>query len=470
MIIDVLTSLFPFKLHMTILQLEGYSYSRLMSWINNNYFKREIPVKRALKPTLKVYSIYLLSIIWLISFSLLIILWTNNLFISLLILTILISQPYLFYGLSLLVIKPVEYLLKFRIINKTKKKILSLNNLEVVGITGSYGKSSTKEILYQLLKDDFEVLRTPESYNTILGISKVVGLELNNKYRYFICEMGAFKRGEIKEICETVVPDYGLITGITEQHLERFGSTKDIVDAKFELFDSVKSANHFVFNLDSVYIENELFKRKIKKVIGYGIKPGCQVSVSKKSFSKKGSQFTITINNRNFRVFTYLFGESNIQNIAAATTMAVLLGLKPKKIVSKISKLRPVPHRCYLQYFNRTTIVDNTYSTNPLGFMAMLKTAKMVKGRKALVTPGLVELGEKSGEIHKELGKLAENIFEKIILVGKNTRTKNIFQSISKKAMVEFIEDDRITYSTKIRELEPLFDWIFLENDVTENY
>lgn len=467
---EILTILFPFKLHMTVLQLEGYNYLRFLTWLTNNFYKRQLPIKRSLQPTFKVYLIYAMSFVWLILIFTLSLVLTNNFFFSLLILLIVLSQPYLLYGISLIALKPIEYYLKERIKTKTRVKISSFKNLKVIGITGSYGKSSTKEILYQLLKDDFEVLKTPESYNTILGISKVVDLELNSRYQFFICEMGAFKRGEIKEICDTVSPDYGLITGITQQHLERFGSIKNIVKAKFELLDSIHNVDHLVFNLDNKYVEGELLKRGISKVFAYGVRPECQVKMSKKSFSKKGSQFTLTINRRAFRISTQLFGESNIQNIASAAAMATLLGLRPETIASKISKLRPIPHRFFLQSFGQATIVDNTYSTNPSGFREMLKTAQSLKGKKVLVTPGLVELGEKEMKVHKELGKLSENIFEKIVLVGKNTRTKYFAQSISMKSKIEFIADERVTYSNKIKELIPLFDWIFLENDVTENY
>jgi len=149
---------------------------------------------------------------------------------------------------------------------------LSKNNLKVIGITGSYGKTSTKEFLYQILRQKYKVLKTPGSYNTLFGIYKVINHELDARYDFFICEMGAYKIGEIKELCDCVLPDFAILTGINEQHLERFGKIENTIKAKFEIVETLKdkataAINHadenveasqllHIFNILKIFINN----------------------------------------------------------------------------------------------------------------------------------------------------------------------------------------------------------------------
>ena len=330
----------------------------------------------------------------------------------------------------------------------------------VIAITGSYGKTSTKEILYQILKEKYKVLRTPESYNTLFGITKVVELELSPNYDYFICEMAAYKKGEIKELCQMIPPDFGIITGITPQHLERFGSLKNIVQAKFELYDAVKDKNKIFLNIRDFEIAEELKNRssKIRELTSpYNLK-----------LTSTASHFELKVNDSVVSFTTNLFGSSQIKNIAAAINIASFLGVDMKTIKAKVQKLTPFSNRFVLKQYNNINIIDNTYSSNYASFKETILTAKEVVGTKVLVTPGIVELGDKEAAIHQELGKLAENVFDKIVLVGDNKRTRAFFKGYGNKA--EFINDSREVYQTKIEQLKKEFTWIFLENDLTQNY
>jgi UDP-N-acetylmuramoyl-tripeptide--D-alanyl-D-alanine ligase len=462
--------LFPFRFQMNILQLEGYNYKRFLSWLLRNFFKRSLPIKKQLELTFKVKVLYALSGLWLISVIAILLVLTSNKWFALFALTIFTTQPYLLYGLSLLAIKPPEIYTKKRIFLKSKNKIQNLKRLKVVGVTGSYGKSSTKELLYQILKNYYSVLRTPESFNTLLGISKVIDLELSNKYDYFVCEMGAFGLGEIKEICQMVKPRYGILTGITKQHLERFGSLKNIVKAKFELFDYVDNPHSFVFNLDDRNTTKELERRNIKSYYGYTKGKGVYVRISNIKFNVKGSSFFLHIKDKRYAVKTSLLGYSSVQNIAGATAMALTLGLSPNQIVRQIERLRTIPHRFSTYKLGKANIIDDTYSSNLAGFGAMLNTARELKGKKLLITPGVVELGKEEKLLHKKLGAESDKIFGKIVLVGKNRRTAAFFSGISNKSKVEFISDNTSVYLDKIKNESRHNAWIFLENDVTQNY
>jgi UDP-N-acetylmuramoyl-tripeptide--D-alanyl-D-alanine ligase len=374
---------------------------------------------------------------------------------------ILLTNPFAALGLSLLILKPYEVYKKRQTINITKEKINSLNKLQIIGITGSFGKTSTKEILYQILKNKYKTLKTPESYNTLFGIAKVVDLELDNTYEYFICEMAAYKIGEINELCNMIPPKFGILTGITTQHFEKFGSLKNTIKAKFELVDGINNIGNIIFNLDDLNIKSELAKRGINY-------PSNTLSTKNIQIDKSGSYIEFLFNGKTYKVKTKLFGLAHIKNILIAANMALKLGLPMEYIISQISKLDSIDNRQVLQIFGKSVIVNNTYSSNPQGFTETIETAKLVKGKKALVTPGLVELGKLEKQIHLDLGKKAKGVFNKVILVGENARTKSFASGVHEN--FEFINDTRENYSTKLEEIKEKYDWIFLENDLTQNY
>jgi UDP-N-acetylmuramoyl-tripeptide--D-alanyl-D-alanine ligase len=412
-----------------------------------------------------------LSYVWIIVIPLIILYLSNHIILSIIIFLILFTQPYLPLGYSLIVLKPYEVIYKKKIIKSTYIKISSFKKLKTIAITGSYGKSSTKEILYQILKDKHKVLRTSESINTVLGISKVVNLELDNSYEYFICEMAAFKKGEISELCSMIPPHYGIITGISKQHLIRFGSINNIVNAKFELLDSIKNVRNIVFNLDNNYIRQELIRRHLKNLIGYGIgKRKVKVKARNIRFNKKGSSFKLVVGNRNYLVKTKLFGYSNVKNILAAISMALTLGITLRYIIDRIKSLKQIPNRSVLNTLNETTYVNNTYSSNPKGFQETIDTAKRLSGKKVLVTPGLVELGVEENEIHLSLGQKSKGVFEKVILVGKTNRTRTFAKGFNNPSKIDFIADSRSEYQNTLNSLLGKSDWVFLENDLTQNY
>lgn len=470
---NIIKTIFPLNLHITILQLVGYSSKNFLKWIIRNPLRRSLPQKRGVKYTLKAKIILALYPVLLASISLFTYILTTNLLLTVFAFFVFSTQPFLLLIMINLPLGVYQKCLEQKTLSKVNKIISSNKNIRVVGITGSFGKTSTKEILYQFTNRYFRALKTPESYNTVLGIAKVFSLEYDNKYDLFICEMGAFKKGEIKRICQMVPPSYGVITGITPQHLERFGSLENIIKAKFELFEAVGNAKNFVFNLDSPEIRREIKRRKITDYFSYGLakKNNPDVTAKKISFDKHGSTFTLLVENKKYKVNTRLFGYSNISNILAAFSLALKLGIKAEVLTKKIEMLEPIPHRLELITKGQTTLVDNTYSSNQESFLETLKTAKRVTGRKVLITPGLVELGNLEDKVHKKLGREAKDIFDYIVLVGNNSRTQSFFSGLGKKIPAVFIEDNRKSYLQKISELiNSSYDWVFMENDLTEDY
>ncbi|TSC87699.1 MAG: UDP-N-acetylmuramoyl-tripeptide--D-alanyl-D-alanine ligase [Microgenomates group bacterium Gr01-1014_16] len=315
----------PLVTYLHILQLEGYQPVRFLRWWVKNPLKFRLENKKKLEWTAKAKFIYVVSGgFW----------------------------PLMFVGL--LALKPIEEIYKWRTKEKTREKIerLKRGKLKVIGIAGSYGKTSTKEFLYQILKSKYRVLRTPESYNTPMGIAKVVEMELDESYDFFICEMGEHARGDIKELCETVLPDYGVITGINEQHLERFASREEIKKTIYELKDWVG------------------------EIVEY----------------KRGK------------------GTPMEENLRIAREMAAILGVKTN------IQIKPVEHRLKVIKRSEITIIDDAYSSNVDGFAAAVDYLKSFEGWKVIVTPGIAELGGETYEIHKRLGEKLRGLDQVILV------------------------------------------------------
>jgi len=458
----LLSYIFPFKLYLNIFQLEEYNFIRFGKWLIHHFFKRNLEIKRPLKVTLRIKLIVALSIFWGILLPTIAFFIYENIFVSLIILFILFGQPYMLFFIALLPLKPYEAVRHFSVIKKNRKLILSNKKLKVIAITGSFGKSSVKEILYQMMKNTYKTLRTPESFNTVLGINKFLAYEFDSGYEYLICEMAAYQKGEIKELCHMVPPTYGILTGITEQHLERFGSLKNIVSAKFELSDFVSNPDAMVFNTYNQNVANELQKRNIKYKE--------RVEIRNIKFNKNGCNFTIITGGKRYPAKSALFGMSQIKNIQLASEMALKIGMSPSEIVRQINQLTPPPSRSTIKFIDNCQIVDNTFSSNIESFKEIIETAKRIKGRKMLITPGIVELGKDEARVHEELGKSVSEIFDKTILVGKNTRTFALAKGIGKKSPIEFIDDSRDQFNSMIMKYSKTYDFIFLENDLTQNY
>lgn len=449
----------PVKL-LKILQLENYDLVRFLKAIPVGFSKQKHE-KKKIELTKKLLAVTILGIFQILFVFFYVSIFLNNYLLALVLVFLLSLNFYVSLTLSLLLLLPLDIAIKGMYVVTAKKKISKIKNLKVIAITGSYAKSSVKEILYYLVKDNFKSLRTPESYNTPLGISKVIDYELDDSYELFIAEIAAYKRGDISSLSRLISPDYGVITGIAPQHLERFGSIKNIIKTKFELYDFIRDKDKVIFNLQDPLIKQELTNHNIKNVKGYA-------DIRNIKFSKEGSEFDLTLNNKNFHLKSNLFGFSNIQNLSAAISAAKLLGVDTKTIISKITTLPQFEHRFELKKKGESMLIDNTFSSNLHSFEELVKTTETLNGKKMLITPGLVELGKEEKEVHKKIGRMINGVFDKIILVGKTKRTLEISKQLTGK--FSFIEDDYKKYNEIIRENTDKYHWIFLENDLTENY
>jgi len=462
----MIAKLFPYKLQLQILQQSEYRINDFLKWIFANFFKREIENKKKLFLSSKAKALLILSVLINLLFILILtILFGITGFIVGLIFSL---QPYLFLTVSVLILKPFEMAMRVWIKNISIAKLNSLKNLTVIGITGSYGKTSVKEFLYAILRTQYKVLRTPESYNTVLGIAKVIDLELDESYQFFICEMAAYKRGEIKESAQMLQPKYAILTGINEQHLAMFGSIENTVQAKFELIDAISENGFAVINGDNGLVKENAAKYK-KNFVVYGLGDFAFMAKNIK-ISEEGTIFDLVLDGKTYPCKTKLIGRSQIENIVAAATMAFKLGMASAKIVEAISDLSSVPHRLEFRSRENMLVIDDAYNSNVTGFKEALRLLENFKSRpKVIVTPGIVDLGSKTLEIHQVLGMQAETICDAIVLVGRSDRTKGLALGITNQKKLHWI--DSINDLSKIlKTLNFKNPVVLLENDLPDNY
>lgn len=308
----------------------------------------------------------------------------------------------------------IEKFISQKYINEAKKILKSLPNIKVIGVTGSYGKTSAKFILKKILSEKFNVVATPESYNTPMGIVRTIREQLKPETEIFIAEMGAKNIGDIKELCELVNPNLGIITSVGPQHLETFKSIENVAATKFELADYCDCFVNF---------NSEAAKEKAASYVvhPYGTDKNNEVYAENISVSFKGTEFDLVNFDTSIHLSTRLLGEHNVINIVGAASVALSLGVEPEKIKYAVNTLTPTAHRLEKKSFiNGSILLDDSYNSNPEGSAEAVKVLSQFEDKtKVIVTPGMVELGEKEYELNYKLGELAAHVCDYIILVGE---------------------------------------------------
>ena len=387
-----------------------------------------------------------------------------------------------------LLIYPLERTINGAYLLSARKRIKTLRP-KVVGITGSYGKTSTKYILHQILSQKFNTLMTPDSYNTPMGICKVIRGELTAEHEIFIVEMGAYKRGDIRELCNLASPEIGILTAVGPQHLERFKSIENIAKTKYELIESLPSDGLAIFNCDNEICAELADKREQSgnPVRRYATEPFPVPSVSESAeltatdirHTDGGLIFTARVSIGSTEVAeteirTQLLGKHNVSNILAAMAVAIECEMTLEEIRVAIANVEPVPHRLQLtSNGGDVTIIDDSFNSNPVGAKAALEVLTEIQGRKkVLVTPGMVELGEREYEENKRLGEHAADVCDLVILVGP-TRTTPILEGLkaaqypSQQIIVALnLEEVKQHLATRVQ----AGDVVLFENDLPDNY
>ncbi len=325
------------------------------------------------------------------------------------------------------ILKPVENHINRGFYNAAAERLSSMPELKIVGITGSYGKTSTKHYLHRILSEHFDVCMTPGSFNTTLGVVRTINEYLKPYNQVFIVEMGAKQHGDIKEICDLVHPDMGIVTAVGPQHLESFGTINDVADTKFELVDSLTG------KADAVAVINNDFdpiKERVVTnvpVVRYAINDDDSVDFHAENitYSSRGTTFDIVAKD-GFRLTlsTHLVGECNISNLIASVIIAKRLGVPDDKIKYAVQRIEQVEHRLNMKTTpGGLTIIDDAFNSNPTGSkMALDVLAGMTSGRRIIITPGMIELGEQQEELNRQFGFKIASSADLALIVGQYNR------------------------------------------------
>ncbi|MDE7025255.1 MAG: UDP-N-acetylmuramoyl-tripeptide--D-alanyl-D-alanine ligase [Paramuribaculum sp.] len=382
------------------------------------------------------------------------------------------SHIYMIVAVWLL--EPVEKHINKGFYNEAKQILASMPRLKVIGITGSYGKTSTKHFLTRILSEKYEVLMTPGSFNTTMGVIRTVREHMKPYTEVFVCEMGAKQLNDIREICDLVHPEIGIVTAVGPQHLESFKSIENVQRTKFELVDSLPHDGLAVVNNDFPYIAN----RSVSNVqcVRYGVSntDGSQYLVRNIKYDSSGTTFTIVGQGVEQMFHTRLLGECNVSNLLAAIIVALQLEVSMEQIARAVEHIEPVEHRLSVKRTpGGVTILDDAYNSNPSGSaMAMEVLGAMTNGKRIVVTPGMIELGERQYELNRELGvNIAKNV-DVAIVVGEYNRD----------AIVEGIENAGIqppkvvtvdSFAAAQQELAAMLqsgDTVLYENDLPDTF
>ena len=385
----------------------------------------------------------------------------------------------LIYGFSPFVVlianlinKPMEKSINLHYTLDAKRILRACEGLTVIGVTGSYGKTSVKYYLNTLLRARYNVLMTPESYNTPMGVVKTIRGSLKPTHEIFICEMGAKWVGDIKELCRIVHPQHGIITSIGPQHLETFKSLERVMKTKFELADALPVNGMLFLNGDDENIRAHGCKRPY---FTYTINGNGNYVATDVSVSDRGTSFTVTAPDGASETFTTrLIGRHNVLNVTGAIAVAHQLGVPMAALKGQVRKLEGAPHRLELSEKNGVTIIDDAYNANPSGTKAALEALSLFSGYKILVTPGMVELGEKQEELNRVFGENAADVCDYVVLVGRK-QAQPIVEGLNKKHYPEnqiFVADTIQEALTHVYALQTdgRKKVILLENDLPDNY
>jgi UDP-N-acetylmuramoyl-tripeptide--D-alanyl-D-alanine ligase len=373
-----------------------------------------------------------------------------------------------------LIASPVEKAVQRWYKNDARRILSGRDDLIRIGITGSYGKTSCKFILGTILAEKYDVLVPPASYNTPMGLTRVVREQLKNAHEVLIAEMGARHVGDIRELCDLVHPKYGLLTSVGPQHLETFGSVENIARTKYELIESLPADGCAFFPADSEICRGLYDKTGIEKYLfAVDYNGSAEARAENIRCGSFGSRFDLVIGEERIACETRLLGKHNIANIVGCACVAHRLGLSSAQIRLGIRKIQPVEHRLQLlSTSGGVSVIDDAFNANPSGVRAAMDVLTAFDGRKIVVTPGLVELGDRETEENRAFGQVMAGVADVVLLVGPK-HTKPIYDGLVEAGF----NADAIHVFKSLNEASEMLwklampgDVVIFENDLPDNY
>jgi len=486
----LLNVLQPLIDHLYVFQLLEYQSLDLLKWFFRHPFKRRIQRKQHISYTSHIKALLLITVMLMSLLSYVL----SAGFASFCLFFILFMQiSPLFIVVAELLFKPLELYQRNKIVTKAIARRKKLKNLKVIAIVGSYAKTSTKNILYTLLWKDFNVVKTPKSYNTELSIARVVLSDLKESTELFICEMDAYHTGEITKLAKIAQPTLGIITAIGPQHLERFGSMVNLVKSQFEIATSLRGRESCGLPSDKAISQEVGLPRSarndgvlfLNELDEHSAKEGRKLDqtvffynntlafISNRVENGNGQTFMLHIKQAKIEINLPLKGEHQSINFLAAAVIAEYLGVPLKTIAARAKLVQSTEHRLEVRTMGEMTILDNTYNANPQAALASLTLLKSYTDRqKILVTPGFVELGKEHNKAHQEFAWDAATIADEIIIVGEHAKKpllKGLEQAKFNKKNIHLAETTQkgLDLLSTIAKSNAV---VLLENDLPDQY
>ena len=395
----------------------------------------------------------------------------DNVYLYYLILTIMMWLLFIVVALANRINMPVEKIVYFHYLRKAKAKIAELSNMKIIGITGSYGKTTSKNVINDILSTTFNTTPTPLNYNTAYGVINAINNYLDKFSDIFIVEMGTLKRGDIKKIASIAKPQYGVLTKIGVAHLETLGSEENIQKEKFSLIESLPKDGLAILNRDDEMQVNYKLKNKCR-VVWIGIDNDADIMATNIKLSHEGSTFDCVIkgNPKVYHFQTKLLGKVNIYNILAGIALGLEFGIKDEKLEMGIKRVKPTEHRLELKKYRDLFIIDDAYNSNPVGSKMACEVLGLMPGKKIMVTPGMIDLGSKQASLNEKFGEYIADVADEVILVGEH-QTKPIYEGLIKrgykKENIHVINDVKEAFPLALK-LKENDTYVLLENDLPD--
>ena len=455
----------PFKFiyfHLLLLQLEEYEIDRYLIALKNT---KGVPpnhkIRKPLKWTNKIKLIFSLTTLFFLATIFLGYFYSFYIIIISSIIFFRFSFIYLVGTVEL--IYPIDFLVKKIIIFLAKNKLKKIKSIKIIGIAGSYGKTGMKDLVATVLSEKYQVVKTPESYNTPIGIARTILSQVNEKTEILVVEMGEYYSGDIRNICLISPPQISVITGINEAHLERLKSIDNSIRTIFEISQNMKSGGILLMNGKDKYIKNN-YKKFVsdQKIYFYSSK-------GKIEFNEDAPGYIYQ------KLFFPILGEYNLDKIDGVIYLAKKLGLTTQEIDNGLKKIKTPAHRLQpvLNREKNILVIDDSYNGNPDGVEEGIKTlALFKKRRKIFLTPGLVEIGSKSRDVHQRIGKRLNDVVDLVIFI-KNSMTPYIEGGLinagfNKNNIIWF--DSMMEAQNNLGSILKSGDVILFQNDWPDNY
>lgn len=380
------------------------------------------------------------------------------------------GSPWLVILLCAWILSPLETAIRNHYASDAQRLLQEHGDLSIIGITGSYGKTSVKTILNELLSGVYYTLMTPGSYNNQMGITLTIRTKLQHLHEVFLCEMGADHVREIHDLMQFVKPRYGVVTSVGPQHLATFGSMDNILHEKMQMIECLPPDGIGFVNRDNAYIQSYTIKNKCH-IVWFGMHEAADYRCSNIRYSEEGTSFTVTAENQEHSFHTRLLGKHNVVNITCAIAVAHTLGISWEIMALAVEKLPYVEHRLQVRK-SFCTLLDDAYNSNPEGARCALEVIKQMKHKRFIITPGFLELGEKQEEEQYTLGQEIADSVDVALLVGR-IQTKSIVKGLQERqfpAQNIYICDSFQEALSIVQKQADSQDCVLLENDLPDAF